>query len=547
MAQVQVRANLMAADFPLVSKFQGRTVLFGQSDQKSSGQEAIAITGKDNDNSPECYYMENVLPTAHGYKSVAYKALVRSVPGVVFNRLIPIRDSDIAPFLEQDRGYIATTVDGRTFLLTTIGNTIWTEVTPAGQPAGSSITVATVSGITYICYSYFGVFKADMHTKILISVTLTGVTAGSIAGIGASNNYLLLHDSSIIYWSSAITPTDFVPSLITGAGSATPASTGGPIVCISPVATGFAVYTSSNIILASFSGNTRFPWIFKEAPNGAGIESVTQVSSAGDDGSNYAWTTSGLLKITLVGATILLPELTDFLSSAMIENYNAQTKTLSTTYLTSKMHVSISYNSSRYLVISYGISATEFSHAIIYDLALKRVGKLAINHVTAFELTVSDAGTQLTYLQTAPLDGTGSTGMTSESFSNLVATPAAPKHTLAFMQSTGIIQLAIEDYNNFNSNGVLLLGKYQLLRNNLVTLQGVSTETIDAANTNFTISDIVTYDGVTYAPAQALVPASSGEVRQFNSRITGLNHSILIEGAFNLVSLILSFSKHGRS
>ena len=38
---------------------------------------------------------------------------------------------------------------------------------------------------------------------------------------------------------------------------------------------------------------------------------------------------------------------------------------------------------SRYLVISYGVF--EFTHAIIYDLALKRLGKVKITHADVFE------------------------------------------------------------------------------------------------------------------------------------------------------------------
>jgi hypothetical protein len=542
MSQVQVRANLLASDFVFVSKFQGRTILTPQSDQVAAKHQNSQISGSDNDSQPECYYMHNVMPTTQGYKSVAYREVV-SPPTIPqsFARIIEFRDSDAPP--EQDRGYLGITANGKTFMISTL-NGDWRDVTPANQPI-TEVTVATVKGISYVCYKNFGIFTINMHTFALSPVTLLGVTASLIHGISASNNYLLLHDGALIYWSSAIDPLDHVPSLITGAGSGTPASTGGPIVAIYPLSTGFAIYTTTNIILSSYSGNTRYPWVFKECNNSSGLNKVTEVAINGDGGTNYAWTSGGLLKLSLAGAEPALPDVTDFLAGGIIEYFDPVTKTLSQKYLTNRLNIQVSFIGTRYLVISYGES--DFSHAIVYDIALKRIGKLKINHVSAISFTMDSAGGNPSYMSEPGLTYLNGAGDNYSQPHFLSAIPAVAKHTIAFLQGNGAIQLAIMDFGDFSADAVLLMGKYQMFRNHAISIHGITVETIDTAINSFKCSLISTLDGLTYQAAQEIAQqAGNSDVRQYNCRSTAVNHSILFEGSFNMVSLLLALSKHGR-
>jgi hypothetical protein len=551
MSQVQVRANLVASDFVFVSKWQGRTVLIGQYDQKSGAESSGAVTGKDNESQPECYYMENVLPTMNGYKSVAFKNIIAPAPaGEVFDRILAFRDNDAPP--EQDRGYIGITVSGKTYMISTL-NGFWIDITPAGQKVTTvwgdktEVTVATVLGVTYICYSAFGVFSINMHTLTMTQVTILGISTIFIKGITASNNYMLIHDGAKVYWSNATNPLDFVPSLITGAGSGTPASTGGPIVAMYPLSIGFAVYTTTNIILSSYSGNTRFPWIFKEATNSSGIENVTAVCPTGDEGTNYAWTSSGLLKVSMVGCTPVLPDLTDFLAGNILEAFNPVTNTFSLQYLTAAMYVTVNYSTSRYIMVSYGPTRDNLVACICYDLTLKRVGKLNLPHIAAFDFVMDYKGVNPTYIQLGYPYNTTYTGYGNATYQQLAALSAVPskaKHTMALMQANGAIQLVIEDYGDFTANAVLLLGKYQMLRNNAITLQGIDIEHIDSAN--LTLHDIYTYDGSVIEPAKQLVTTKYPGKITAAVRITAVHHSILLKGSFNLVSLLFSFCKHGR-
>ncbi|MFK5173422.1 hypothetical protein ACI3QN_12985, partial [Propionibacterium freudenreichii] len=84
--------------------------------------------------------------------------------------------------------------------------------------------------------------------------------AANILGITAYQGYLIAYDTSTIYWSSTLdidyttNTVDFTPSLATGAGSLTLEGARGPITLAIPATFGIAVYTTSNIVSAVYSG-----------------------------------------------------------------------------------------------------------------------------------------------------------------------------------------------------------------------------------------------------------------------------------------------------
>lgn len=535
MAQYTFSANLKSSGFPLVSSLESRTVLLDPYTKNT----AVASSAVDKEfGKPEAYYMQDVLPTLQGYKSIGYRRVIQptSTPET-FLRIIPVRDSN------ENRGYLGFTASGKTYLFSTITN-IWTNVTPAGTTA-VDITFAYVTGTTYICYSKYKIYSVNILTGTLVEATLAGITVANIVGISASNNYLLLHDGYTVYWSSSLNPLDFVPSLITGAGSGVPASLGGVIIAVYPLSTGYAIYTTANIVLATFSGNVRYPWQFKEANNSAGISSILAVSYSGDDGSNYAWTSSGLLKVSLVGCIAILPEVTDFLSGRVLETFDVTTGLLSVQYLVASLTVRLHYSSSRYLIISYGIANPDY--ALVYDFALKRLGKLKLAHVAAFELTLLSDGLGKTYTGMGTATYSSLAGFKYTELITLVNIAASPKRTMAFLQSDGSIQVALADFGDFSASAVLLLGKYQMSKGKIATIQGVEVENIDINNGNFSLSIVTSLDGKDPGvPVMTPTTVYTGNnVRKYGARVSGINHSILFEGAFNIVDVVLTVTNNG--
>lgn len=541
--QVVFRANLSAANWPFVSNFHGRSVVIPQYDENYQPVQSFSGEDADRDKGiPQVFYLHNCMPTGQGFKSIAFNRIVKpvSVPLPVnsFDKIIPAKDPS------ENKAFIGITTDARVYIFTAASSG-WVEITSAvpGWPGGT-VYYAYANGFTYLCFSKFNVYKVDVIGLTLTPAVLAGIVNSSIVGLTSASNYLVLHDDVTVYWSSATDPEDFVPSIISGAGSGVPQDVNGMIIGCLPLNNGFAIYTTTNIVIASYSGNTQFPWIFKGAANSAGILNTEQVSYDGDNGTNYAWTSAGLLKVAATGCTPVYPEATDFLSGRIFEDFDDTSNALSTIYMTDAMKIKVSYVASRYLILSYGI--TSLTHALVFDVALKRWGKLKISHVDCFEVSVNaeTAATWTSLLGTTWLTYLNSTWSEFKTIGNITANPG---RTLGFLQADGSVQLAIWDYGNFSANAVLLLGKYQLTRTQLCTMQGFDIENVDLANTAFSCLVLSTLDGKTFVSAAIPNNPSNGTlVKRFDCRIAGENHSILFKGAFNLVSTILRMSRQGR-
>jgi hypothetical protein len=539
--QTVFKGNLGAPNFPLVSSFEDQTVAVPQYDENSANQRFYQGSYVESDmDTPQVYYMHNVMPDSQGYKSIAYKRTIKApvVPDNTFDQMFTVHDAN------ENRALLAHCTNGN-FYIFVPGNASWKQIQIPGW-TGGPITTAAANGNTYICLSKFGVYKVDITNEVLSVVNLAGMTMASIISICSANNYLIVTDGTVVYWSNATNPEDFVPSLVTGAGSVTPNDLAGTIVGIFQLNNGFVVYTVANIIAASFSGNIRYPWIFKSDSNSSGILNVKDVTNNVSLGEHYAWTAAGLLRVTGQGCTPEFGEVTDFLSGRIFEDYDDVANTFSTQYLSTPLLVKPAYIGSRFLVISYGV--TSYTHALVFDVALKRWGKLRINHVDCFEITINNDGNGVPW---TGLAGTSWSQLQGNAWQDLITlTNSAPsaKRTLAFLQADGMVQTAIFDYGNFTSDACIIFGKYQLVRTNLCSLNAVSLENLDINNGNVNIAILTTLDGKTYL-TPPLVPTNeitSAQVRKYNCRKTGLNHALVITGAFHLVSIELTFAKHGR-
>ena len=538
MTQVYYRANLNDEEFPLVSKFQGKTVIQATIDQnyKQTLYDKVA----DDRGIPEAYYMHNVVPSIHGYKSVSYVDAIDGVTGVLtFDKIFQVKDFD------GNRGLIATCLEGKTYLLSSLSRQ-WKEVTVPGQPATDQVTVASATGSTFICYANWGIFTVD-----LINLTLTAapiqwdnpLTNANIVGISASNNYLLAHDGATLYWSSALDVLDFKASQITGAGSGTPASATGNIIMLSPVGIGFAVYCQGNIIVATFSGNVQYPWIFKEAPNGAGIADITSVTSTGEDNSNYAWTTAGLLKVTLAGCTTLHPAVSDFLGGRIYESYDTSNDMLVVEKLASYLKVRMAFVASRFLCISYG--PTTYQYTLVYDVALKRWGKLKQEHVQLFEVSYEVLFDVPTYYDIGLVSYDSYASDTYNSLNTGKNQAPSARHSMAYMTSSGQVRMIVVEYGDTESDAVLLLGKYQIFRAHTVAVQGMTIESIDTDNTGFSVKVLTSLDGKNAAITTTPYETVGDGIRSYDCLVIGQNHSLLIKGAFHITAIVIVFTKNG--
>jgi hypothetical protein len=513
MAVITYRANLNVAAFPFVSLYQGQTVIVKQADNTYTPA-ALATTESDKDvGIPQLYYCHNVMPSVNGVGSIGFDTPVTAAATVgKLTSVFRIRDN------QGNKALFASSASGR--CLVQLGTaTTWVVLPFIAGTEGKTVTSAIVNGETYIYFSRVGCYRYNFSTQALDAVTLSGLTPADILGIVAVAGYMVAYSKEAVAWSSTLDPLDFVPSLSTGAGGGSVEGVKGSIVFCAPIVAGFIVYATENAVACAYSGNERFPFNFREIQGAGGLSSAELVAADGNTGTHFAYTSAGMQSITVQSATVVLPEVTDFLAGRIFEDFNEETQQFIVTELTQVMNKKITTIANRYVVISYGV--LELTHAIVYDIGFKRYGKIKVDHVDAFEYAIQ-APTQV----------------------------ETPKSSIGFLQADGTIKVVNFSYSSSVSSGVFLLGKYQYVRNRLLQLNFAEIENIKTGDI-FKLYNLPSMDGKAYDTSEeGYLLASSDNYRKYSfgssGRNVGKNHSLLGIGSFFLVSLVLNFNVHGR-
>lgn len=508
MTTLTYRANLTAAEFPLLSEQQGRTVIVMGNDQNFSRQ-ANSTRNKDRDiGIPQVYYCHNVIPTEGGMSSVGYQDIATAPLDTdnTFHEVFLVRDSN------NNVAYFANTLSGRCYVLPSLG-TGWLRTTDMAPAVGQTVTSAFINGETYIYFGKVGCYRYDFATNTLISVPLLGISYSTVIGITSANGYMIVWTENSVLWSSTISPTDFLPSLVTGAGSSSVQEVKGAIVACFAQNGGFLVYTRTNAVAAIFTGNVQNPFTFRENIAAGGISTGTLVAHDGNSSSHYAYTTSGLQEIALSQSNVIFPQVTDFIAGSQFEDYDDATGEMMNVLLSSPMQKKLTMISNRYLLISYGINA--LTHAILFDTALGRLGKLKTPHVDCFEYRYPS--------------------------SDVVE---APRRSIGYLQTDGSIKVVVMSYDTTGAQGTLIMGKYQYERNTYTTMIEAHLESI-RANSTLSVVWLTSIDGRNTTRVPTALAIDSGTYRRYNSRTTGLNHSLVVSGGFNLHSVEFRFTTAG--
>jgi hypothetical protein len=577
MAQVTYRANLSAKAFPFISDNWGRTVIVGQYDN-TFNRELSSQEDMDRDvGIPQAYYMHNVMPTAQGFQSVGYTTILRAGPALDFTSIHLIRDaSDLKVYLgitnsgnfyiNSGAGWalkgsypgssIVTTafVAGTQYIyIANYGCIVYdfvsetfSSVTLTGLDAtkvigitgavgyliawsvpvsGSSKTFTTTSGLAVLT-------GADTSNIIVNQVVSgTGITVGSYViavdpGVSITLNQpatasgtvslVFTPQAAVIAWSSTIDPTDFTPSLVTGAGGGSVEGARGAITLCVAHTLGFIVYTTNNAVAAIYSNNARYPFTFREILSSGGLASQDLVGYDANTGAHYAYTTSGLQIVSTNQTQTIFPEITDFISGRIFEDYDETTQQFQRQTLSSTMAKKINVIADRYLIVSYGVAG--LTHAIVYDISQKRFGKFKIPHVATIEYQLTSAG--ITEI---------------------------PKQSIGFLQADGTLKIVDFNAQSPTSVGVIALGKYQFVRARLLQLDTISLENI-YNHSSFNCTVLSSLDGKTQQQSDCTIlpELSSSESVTYGARAAGINHSLILTGCFYLETLVLQFNIHGK-
>lgn len=552
MAHEWYRSNLANAVFPFYTDAAGRTIIMAGQDQNYNYLDQIGEPTKDR-GVPKAFYMHNCMPTEQGYQAIGYDIAVPAMPAGV-------TDFDDCFVLEDTASgsrVLFSPANGKNYIFDASVGPNWLSVDPlAAGTAGDDtlVTTAFVNGETYIFYAGIGCLRYNPASKALDTITLTALTEADVLGICAAVGYMIAWTAVTVVWSSTIDPTDFTPSIITGAGGGSLQYANGEINFCLPINNGFIAYCERNSVGATYSNNINFPWIFGAIPKAGGVNNLDRVgfTSLTGGASHHIWSTLGMQEVSRTSADLEYPEASDFLALKIFEDFNEQTLELTQTYLGSPLNIKVAYIAERFVCISYGVQAPEYTHCLIFDNFLKRWGKLKITHRKCFEWPAPNIYGPITYGMLGNLGFTYGqlAGTTYGQLNTSINVAEYPLKAIAFLQGNGQVQVANFDVAQIESDGVLFLGKFQFIRNKFITHQRSDVENVLAGN-NFQLYITQTLDGKTIQFPLQLISAAPNLYRKSatsmrcQKQMQGQNIIVVFVGAFNLNSYLMDFTVGG--
>jgi hypothetical protein len=526
----KVRFNVKASRFPMLSQFFGASVAV-----RSNGDADYVVTdaytgtaANDEIGIAQPIYMHNVVPVSHGYQSVDYSTFLDNFCNEQdgFDQVIQVEDYN-------GMNHLISPAGGQNFVSGN-GETWQATLLPGDTRLSGDVSYAHVRQQTYLCYKNQGVFKYDPISKTLQPAILTGLNAEQINGITSAVGILIAWTTDSIYYSSFENPEDFTPSVRTGAGVASLVPLRGQIVAALPHTSGFIVYSTKNAVYAQSTSDLAYPFSYTEVAGSAGLVSARHVASDSTFSTHYAWTKAGMQSIQADQAKLIFPEVTDFLTCGYIEDYinSFDGEARTGTEIGSPMHqvthqltnspcpnnlvkilhsipleIRVSVVAARYLCISYGVR--ELSHALVYDLALARFGKLRIPHRDIFNFERPEAFGEDT-----------------------------AKKSFGFLQKDGSIKVLNFDLSRPATDSVMLFGRISLERSVMTLLDSVTLGGLFDPSGTVAMNVLLSIDGMTLLEDIYCYPIHSTEsVKKYGLRLTAMNHVLKFIGTFSLASI----------
>jgi hypothetical protein len=378
--------------------------------------------------------------------------------------------------------------------------------------------------------------------------------------IAVSQGQLITADAYNVYWSSLSNYLDFKPSVTTGAGSGTPTGIQGRIVSVASIMNGIVVYSTANIINGRATGNSLYPYQFTESNISSGISHPDDISLGQQHNVN---TSEGVASITLVGGSGINAELTEFITSKIFEYWDWSKSKIVTERLISSVDIRMKSIQDRYLVVSYKRKSDRYyTYAIVYDITLKKFGKIAYPHLDIATFNFDTEGSLKPITDFKDVYNTGGSYHNYSSFPpyqyasarNGSETPNARNNRIiALLGAAGELCVISPSYNTISFNSLIVLGKFQASKSTTATMQelvldGVTSSTkvmIAGSYSGNAASDIL-QEFVVNAPipniAMGTIPVSTvaipetdiGDTATYYGRITAKTFIAAISGSFHL-------------
>lgn len=487
---------------------------------------------------PRVHSLQNVLPCKEGYDSIDSVAPVSGIVGGIFDKVYSFFTPTTFEKALFSPGY------GKGYVLED-GQSAWQAKLNLGVNVQSSI--AYLRGQTYFFFRNFGAYKYNEGTTNLDAVTLTGLNVGTIRGVTSASGYLIGFDNTTIYYTSRLevaNAIDFTPTLGV-AGSAQALSIKGEIVTALPYANGFIIYTKDNAVMAAYSGQPNQPFIFREIPGSAGVVDEELVAWDTNIGTHYAWTKSGLQAISPDRAVNVFPELLDFIRLKTVESLDETTGVVTRTEYAGDMAIKIALVGHRFLCISYGQTNLNnptmqiYEASFVYDIDLKRWGKIDEAHVDIFPYTFSGGTQFLTYNQ---LSNTTYNSLAGIRFAELTTQdPGGP--TLAYRIGMLGLDGAVKVKSRANmaggvlgSPGRIVLGGIAVKPENMTEVQEFRCKSSQITSAKIFSSQFAEEIGQPNlaTDGQKFNIGTNLTNERFLFRVTARNHDLMLKGRFHL-------------
>lgn len=537
MGQIAYRANLSAATFPMTIADGGRTVIVPGPDQNFDRR--VDPEGSQRDAGiPQALYMENVMPTTNGYQSVGFirPTIPISAAGAYILGVFPVfalNGSVLTrnTIFQSDTGNYTCGQFGADAI----------SFSGTGMSAGDLLSSASVRGQAYLfaegsdqVYTVTGGTGALLLTNVTATVTPLGFfNSAAIKEIISFANYLIAVDfNGRTYWSSLTTALDFTASLVSGSGSIVPTDIIGRVAEVTVASEGFYIYAELSAVFVQYTGNARYPFKFSVLKNCSGAnyrfpQRVKSTAGGINVSGNLIVEKDGSVKFAQRdSADHLDPAVSNFLANDSTQALLNYTTNVLTQEVNSTKLPAVVIWKERYAIISIndkiGDLTSQFSHALVYDFATRRMGKLKVRHKFT---VVSDL------------------------------------YGLGFVESdTKLIRyLQLDIYNEripFTPNiletaqGALLLGKFQYVRSRLMKMEEIEIEgpqnTAIVSSPNFSCALLPSQDGRNFDTPIPLSPTRiSGGLVEYHCHHTAKNHSLLLKGAFSVSTVQLKFVAAG--
>lgn len=552
-----LRVNLAASNFPLLSSENGRSAIFtSQGETATSG--TTGISAKYQQSTPQPIYLSNILPTTKGITSV--KILPDEFP-MPLDKDLPINTNLYIIKDAEDRRVYYLAHPRYNYVFDPTEET-WVEHYIEASDGTETVTIAYLKGHTYIFIENVGCFEYSILSKTFTEVDLIGLESPALKGITVGGGLLVAYDADTIYWSSASNPLDFMPSQITGAGSTKILAIKATITLCASISDGFIIYTANNAVQAISTTDLIIPFIYKEIENFTGITDIAATSYGSSSENQYCWSPAGLVRIDGNAATIIHPEVTEFLSSKMMEVFNTTSNIFDVNLFDRPVNLKIRIVGNRFFTVSYGDpDGLYYTQALIYNIPLQRWGKLEANHIDIFDYAVvtpysADRFNQYPIPANDPL----MEGRTADSFSSVSLQYTDPAKEIGLVSNNGMLMTAVPDSigtidhfidtlgeeetpaNSPEQQSLVILGDYALTRTQFSQMQSVEIDTLGNDSSLQILSYLKQQEST---PLNTIPVIDEFDDRKYWAEASGKFHRLLVRGEFFLSTVLICIDGEG--